>query len=77
MITIYRANDGWRWRLQIGSRIMADSGEAYTRPGDALRAARHMVEFCAFGYARLPGKKKASWIVLKLGPKKQRNKRRA
>lgn len=35
----YRAKDGWRWRLVArNGRIIADSGEAYTRKRDALRA---------------------------------------
>lgn len=36
---IYRARDGWRWRLVArNNRIVADSGEAYTRARDAQRA---------------------------------------
>jgi uncharacterized protein YegP (UPF0339 family) len=36
---LYRAVDGWRWRLVAGNgRIIADSGEAYTRRYDAARA---------------------------------------
>lgn len=35
----YRAKDGWRWRLLArNNRIIADSGEAYTRKRDVLRA---------------------------------------
>lgn len=35
----YRAKDGWRWRLLArNGRIIAESGEAYTRKRDALRA---------------------------------------
>ncbi len=41
-IEVYRAEDGFRWRWQAGNgRIMADSGEAYTREGDAVLAAVH------------------------------------
>ena len=36
---ICRARDGWRWRaVRANGRIVADSGEAYTRKGDARRA---------------------------------------
>jgi len=36
---IYRAGDGWRWRaVRANGRIMADSGEAYTRKAGARRA---------------------------------------
>lgn len=38
---IYRAKDGWRWRLQASNgRVIADSGEAYTRRRDCRRAVR-------------------------------------
>ncbi len=33
----------WRWRLQsVNGRILADSGEGYTRRQDALRAVRRI-----------------------------------
>jgi len=36
---IYRAGDGWRWRaVRANGRIMADSGEAYTRKAGTRRA---------------------------------------
>ena len=36
---VYQARDGWRWRLKAANgRIIADSGEAYTRKRDADRA---------------------------------------
>lgn len=35
----YQATDGWRWRLvACNGRIVADSGEAYTRLRDLGRA---------------------------------------
>lgn len=38
---VYRSNDGWRWRLlATNGRIIADSGEAYTREADVKRAIR-------------------------------------
>lgn len=35
-IYIYKSRDGWRWRMKRSGRIIAESGEAYTRK-DALR----------------------------------------
>ncbi len=33
---IYKSRDGWRWHLRAANgRIIADSGEAYTRKRDA------------------------------------------
>jgi uncharacterized protein YegP (UPF0339 family) len=38
-IEIYPAKDGWRWRARMrNGRIVAESGEAYTRKADASRA---------------------------------------
>lgn len=40
---VYPAKDGYRWRLVTpNNRIVADSGEAYTRLRDAERAARRV-----------------------------------
>jgi uncharacterized protein YegP (UPF0339 family) len=40
---VYPAKDGFRWRLvTANNRIVADSGEAYTRERDAERAARRV-----------------------------------
>ena len=33
---------GWRWRLRRKGRIVADSGESYTRRSDAIRAAKRL-----------------------------------
>lgn len=43
-ITVYRDRAGeWRWRLQErNGRIVADSGEGYTRKAGAKRAAERM-----------------------------------
>jgi len=36
---VYQARDGWRWRLVAANgRIIAESGEAYTRKHDVERA---------------------------------------
>src|SRR5687767_335262 len=40
---VWKAKDGWRWRLVTTNnfkRIVAESGEAYTRQYDAWRAWR-------------------------------------
>lgn len=40
---VYPAKDGFRWRLiTANNRIVAESGEAYTRERDAERAARRV-----------------------------------
>ena len=47
-IEIYRAKDGHRWRLRAANgKILADSGEAYTRKSDAAKGcARTMQAMC-------------------------------
>jgi uncharacterized protein YegP (UPF0339 family) len=40
-VTIWLAADGWRWRRRAANnRIISESGEAYARARDAMRAAR-------------------------------------
>lgn len=35
-IEIYKARDGWRWRVKSANgKVVADSGEAYRRKPDA------------------------------------------
>jgi uncharacterized protein YegP (UPF0339 family) len=36
---VYRARDGWRWRLKAANGRILASGEAHTRKADAVRAA--------------------------------------
>lgn len=38
VFTVYHAKDGYRWRAKRGGRIVAESGEAYTRRSDAEQA---------------------------------------
>lgn len=39
-ITVYKAADGWRWRMKAANgRLVADSGEAYVSRRAAERAA--------------------------------------
>ena len=43
---IYRAKDGWRWRLKASNgRIVADSGEAYATERGVTRAVAAMLDF--------------------------------
>ncbi len=38
-VQVYEAGDGWRWRIRTkNGRIVAESGEAYSRERDARRA---------------------------------------
>jgi uncharacterized protein YegP (UPF0339 family) len=39
-LTIYKADDGWRWRYtSANGNIMADGGQGYSRRADAHRGA--------------------------------------
>lgn len=39
-ITLYRAPDGWRWRYTASNgRVLADSGQGYSKRADAVRGA--------------------------------------
>ncbi len=43
LLHVFRAKDGWRWRLRASnSKIIADSGESYTRRRNAVRAAKRL-----------------------------------
>lgn len=45
VLHVYRAKDGWRWRLLASNkRIVADGGEAYASRGNALRAAHRLAK---------------------------------
>ena len=35
---VYRARDGWRWRLRAANGRIVAIGEAHTRKADAVRA---------------------------------------
>lgn len=37
-VQVYAAKDGFRWRMFRGGRIIAESGEAYTRHDHCVRA---------------------------------------
>ncbi|MGB9100534.1 MAG: DUF1508 domain-containing protein [Stenotrophomonas indicatrix] len=36
---VYKARDGWRWRLKAANGLIVATGEAHTRKADAIRAA--------------------------------------
>ena len=49
-IVVYRARDGWRWRMHAGNgRIVADGGEAYVRKGGAEKAAHRLIQLACSG----------------------------
>lgn len=50
---VYKAADGYRWRLVAANgRIVADSGEAYTRKHDAEKALYRLWEAVDVAYGR-------------------------
>ena len=40
---IWKAKDGWRWHWKRSGRIVAESGEAYARPGSARKTMLGLV----------------------------------
>lgn len=51
-MTVYRSEDGWRWRLcATNGRIVADGAESYTRKRDCLRAAVRILKSPIYLYA--------------------------
>lgn len=38
-VTLYRADDGWRWRYEASGRVLGDSGQGYSRRIDAVKGA--------------------------------------
>ena len=39
-VTLYRADDGWRWRYQASNgRVLADGSQGYVRIESAIRGA--------------------------------------
>lgn len=47
---VYEARDGFRWRLlAANNRLIAESGEAYTRQSDAWRAVDRTIEAVGWG----------------------------
>ncbi len=45
--TVYRAADGWRWRLVAANGRVLAQGEAHTRERDAWRAVETVREAAA------------------------------
>lgn len=47
---IRKAKDGWRWRVRAGNRrIVAESGEAYSRKSGVLRAIQSL-DLALYGF---------------------------
>ena len=44
VLEVYKAKDGWRWRLIAKNNRIIATGEAHTRKADAERAVRTVVE---------------------------------
>lgn len=42
-VTLYRTDDGWRWRYEASGRVLADSGQGYSRRIDAVKGACRVV----------------------------------
>lgn len=42
-VTLYRADDGWRWRYEASGRVLADGGQGYSRRIDAVKGACRVV----------------------------------
>lgn len=51
---VYRARDGWRWRLRAANGRIVAIGEAHTRKADALRAAAHLSALAEVATAQPP-----------------------
>ena len=50
---VYQAADGWRWRLLgANNRLIAESGEAYTRERDAYRAVNAVRKAAATAFCQ-------------------------
>lgn len=51
---VWKAKDGWRWRLVAGNGQIVAIGEAHTRKSDAIRAIKTMRSLVVV--ASVPGK---------------------
>ncbi len=40
VLTVYEAEDGFRWHLKYNAKVLAESGESYQRQKAALDGAR-------------------------------------
>lgn len=41
---VYKARDGWRWRLRAANGRIVAAGEAHTRKRDAVRACQRIAD---------------------------------
>lgn len=44
---VYKAKDGWRWRLLAANNRQIAQGEAHTRKADAYRAVKSVAKIAA------------------------------
>jgi uncharacterized protein YegP (UPF0339 family) len=52
-LTVYRADDGWRWRYTSrNGKILANGGQAYTRRIDAIKSAGTVCGFAGITEGR-------------------------
>ena len=53
---VYRAKDGWRWRLwSRNGRIVAESGEAYKRAAAAVKQCENLQDYASQSAVFLKG----------------------
>ena len=50
---VYRARDGWRWRLIAANGRIVATGEAHTRRADAVRAAQNLPGIAGEAYPEI------------------------
>lgn len=43
-VYIYKAKDGWRWRMIRSGRIIAESGEGYKRRSSCKRTVKNLID---------------------------------
>jgi Domain of unknown function (DUF1508). len=43
-VIIYKAKDGFRWHMKRSGRIIAESGEGYTRLSSVKRIVKSLIE---------------------------------
>lgn len=53
-IKVYKAKDGWRWRMRSpNGRIVAEGGKAYVRRSGCYKAAFNLVDTISGGGVKL------------------------
>lgn len=46
-IEVWKARDGWRWRIWRSGQIVAESGESYVRKSGCKRTLFHLIDSLA------------------------------